>query len=86
MWIDTAGTLPAGSQLTVLPDMPDYHASSHIDTRLHSPGPTNAGPDLLRHLRLHRAEAKYIHSPHPRIDVRDQHLSRRFLNAVTSPD
>ncbi|KAH6602465.1 hypothetical protein BASA61_001072 [Batrachochytrium salamandrivorans] len=27
MWIDTAGTLPAGSQLTVLP-APDYHASS----------------------------------------------------------
>ncbi|KAH6573270.1 hypothetical protein BASA62_003033 [Batrachochytrium salamandrivorans] len=33
---------------------------------IHAPQsrPTNVGPDLLRHLRLHRG-AKYIHSPHP---------------------
>ncbi|KAH6566718.1 hypothetical protein BASA60_009343 [Batrachochytrium salamandrivorans] len=54
--------LPAGSQLTVLPAL-DYHASSPY---IHAPQPrpTNVGPDLLRHLRLHRG-AKYIHSPHP---------------------
>ncbi|KAH6585343.1 hypothetical protein BASA61_006908 [Batrachochytrium salamandrivorans] len=31
MWIDTTGTLPAGSQLTVLP-VPDYHALFPIDS------------------------------------------------------
>ncbi|KAH6587408.1 hypothetical protein BASA61_006298 [Batrachochytrium salamandrivorans] len=56
MWIDAAGTLPAGSQLTVLP-APDYHVSSPY---IHAPQSrsTNAGPDLFRHLRLHTAEPK----------------------------
>ncbi|KAH6595131.1 hypothetical protein BASA50_006117 [Batrachochytrium salamandrivorans] len=44
---------------------------------LHSPRPTNAGPDLLRHLRLHRG-AKYIHSPHPDRVLRPSSLSRDF--------
>ncbi|KAH6568454.1 hypothetical protein BASA62_005476 [Batrachochytrium salamandrivorans] len=63
MWIDTAGTLPAGSQLTVLPAS---RLSCLIPNRLmlHSPRPTNVGPDLFRHLRLHRG-AKYMHSLHP---------------------
>ncbi|KAH9272956.1 hypothetical protein BASA83_004849 [Batrachochytrium salamandrivorans] len=51
MWIDTAGTLPAGSQLTVLPSariiMPRPHRFM-----LHSPVQPTTGPDLLHHLRL----------------------------------
>ncbi|KAH6589622.1 hypothetical protein BASA50_009878 [Batrachochytrium salamandrivorans] len=54
---------------------------------IHAPQfrPTNAGPDLLRHLRLHRG-AKYIHSPYPDRVLRLSSLSRDFLIAGTSPD
>ncbi|KAH9265791.1 hypothetical protein BASA84_001441 [Batrachochytrium salamandrivorans] len=76
MWIDTADTLPAGSQLTVLP-VPNYHASFPIDSCSTVPHPTNVGPDLLRHLRLHRG-AKYVHSPHPDRVLRPNSLSRDF--------
>ncbi|KAH6602181.1 hypothetical protein BASA61_001385 [Batrachochytrium salamandrivorans] len=77
MWIDTAGTLPAGSQLTVASSTRLSCLIPHI-FMLHSPvHKTNAGPDLLRHLRLHRG-AKYIHFPHPD-RVRDpSNLSRDF--------
>ncbi|KAH9265867.1 hypothetical protein BASA84_001414 [Batrachochytrium salamandrivorans] len=48
------------------------HDNRADGSTIHAPQsrPTNAGPDLLRHLRLHRG-AKYIHSPHPD-RVRDQ--------------
>ncbi|KAH6581597.1 hypothetical protein BASA50_006116 [Batrachochytrium salamandrivorans] len=76
MWIDTAGTLPAGSQLTVAAQNPIIMPHSHR-FMLYSSRPTNAGPDLLRHLRLHRG-AKYIHSPHPDRVLRPSSLSRDF--------
>ncbi|KAH9266003.1 hypothetical protein BASA84_001347 [Batrachochytrium salamandrivorans] len=63
MWIDTAGTLPAGSQLTRAAIRPIIMPRPHR-FMLHSPVQPPAGPDLLRHSRLHRG-AKYIHSLHP---------------------
>ncbi|KAH6564559.1 hypothetical protein BASA62_007835 [Batrachochytrium salamandrivorans] len=76
MWIDTASTLPAGSQLTVLPDCPIIMPRPHR-FMLHSPVQPTTGPDLLRHSRLHRG-AKYIHSPHPDRVLRPSNLSRDF--------
>ncbi|KAH9275993.1 hypothetical protein BASA83_001264 [Batrachochytrium salamandrivorans] len=63
MWIDTAGTLPAGSQSIVAAVRPIIMPRPHR-FMLHSPVQPTTGPDLLRYLRLHRG-AKYIHSPHP---------------------
>ncbi|KAH6593071.1 hypothetical protein BASA61_004371 [Batrachochytrium salamandrivorans] len=75
MWIDTAGTLPAGSQLTVASSA-RLSCLVPIDSCSTS-RPTTAGPDLLRHLRLHRG-VKYIHSPHPDRVLRPSNLSRDF--------
>ncbi|KAH6575449.1 hypothetical protein BASA60_005037 [Batrachochytrium salamandrivorans] len=63
MWIDTAGTLPAEKSANRAA-ITRLSCLVPMDCMLHSSRPTNAGPDLLRHLRLHRG-AKYIHSPHP---------------------
>ncbi|KAH6562920.1 hypothetical protein BASA62_008848 [Batrachochytrium salamandrivorans] len=51
MWIDTAGTLPAGSQLTVLPAAPIIMPRLPIDSCSTVPSNQTTGPDLLRHLR-----------------------------------
>ncbi|KAH6561536.1 hypothetical protein BASA62_009732 [Batrachochytrium salamandrivorans] len=86
VWIDTAhyGYLQE-SQLTILP-APDYHASSPYIPAPQSPSNQPTGPDLLRHLRLHRG-AKYIHSPHPDRVLRPNCPSiRKWNNPIMKRD
>ncbi|KAH6565976.1 hypothetical protein BASA60_009624 [Batrachochytrium salamandrivorans] len=77
MWIDTAGTLPAGSQLTVAAQRPIIMPRPHR-FMLHSPRPPTTGPDLLS-LAIRpspRGASRYLH-PHP-----DRRGNPNFVQAI----
>ncbi|KAH6597769.1 hypothetical protein BASA61_003033 [Batrachochytrium salamandrivorans] len=66
MWIDTAGTLPAGSQLTVLP-APDYHASSPYIHAPQSSSNQTTGLDLLCPFKIPPRSQVYTFSTPDRV-------------------
>ncbi|KAH6564497.1 hypothetical protein BASA62_007871 [Batrachochytrium salamandrivorans] len=76
MWIDTAGTLPAGSQLTMLSNNPIIMSRPHR-FMLYSPHPTNTGPDLLRPFKTPPRSQVYTFST-PGSSARPSSLSRDF--------